>query len=240
MLPGIGSKSAEKLWKSFNAKINDAITNQPSIAKAIRDTAGLAPKKSVLGWEQFAETISQLEEEKNKGPGHLIRLVVAAGYEDYLQNKFPNYYSRLEDLEQVAGFADQYETPEEFLSELALLSNLDTESQRNKQSDPEQIRLSTIHQAKGLEFEVVFVMMLCDGLFPSNRSIESPEGEEEERRLFYVAVTRAKTELYLSYPLMRFMHGSGGETFQQPSRFLNEIGDDLVEEWNLQSFDPYG
>ena len=79
MLPGIGSKSAEKLWKSFNAKINDAITNQPSIAKAIRDTAGLAPKKSVLGWEQFAETISQLEEEKNKGPGHLIRLVVAAG-----------------------------------------------------------------------------------------------------------------------------------------------------------------
>jgi len=240
MLPGIGSKSAEKLWKSFNAKINDAITNQPSIAKAIRDTAGLAPKKSVLGWEQFAETLSQLEEEKNKGPGHLIRLVVAAGYEDYLQNKFPNYYSRLEDLEQVAGFADQYETPEEFLSELALLSNLDTESQRNKQSDPEQIRLSTIHQAKGLEFEVVFVMMLCDGLFPSNRSIESPEGEEEERRLFYVAVTRAKTELYLSYPLMRFMHGSGGETFQQPSRFLNEIGDDLVEEWNLQSFDPYG
>jgi DNA helicase-2/ATP-dependent DNA helicase PcrA len=170
----------------------------------------------------------------------MIRLVVAAGYEDYLQNKFPNYYTRLEDLEQVAGFADQYETPEEFLSELALLSNLDTESKRDTQPDPEQIRLSTIHQAKGLEFEVVFVMMLCDGLFPSSRAIESPDGEEEERRLFYVAVTRAKSELYLSYPLMRFMHGSGGETLQQPSRFLNEIGDDLVEEWNLQSFDPYG
>ena len=66
------------------------------------------------------------------------------------------------------------------------------------------------------------------------------DGEEEERRLFYVAVTRAKSELYMSYPLMRFMHGSGGETLQQPSRFLDEIGDDLVEEWNLQSFDPYG
>ena len=104
----------------------------------------------------------------------MIRLVVAAGYEDYLQNKFPNYYTRLEDLEQVAGFADQYETPEEFLSELALLSNLDTESKRDTQPDPEQIRLSTIHQAKGLEFEVVFVMMLCDGLFPQAARSRAP------------------------------------------------------------------
>ena len=72
------------------------------------------------------------------------------------------------------------------------------------------------------------------------RRVEQSRREEEERRLFYVAVTRAKTELYLSYPLLRFMHGSGGETMQQPSRFLDEIDGDLVEEWNLQSFDPYG
>ena len=240
MLPGVGAKSADKLWAAYNARLADEITQQPSLAKLLRDVAGVAPKKSGAGWEQFAETIGQLDDAQAKGPGHMIRLVVAAGYEDYLQNKFPNYYTRLEDLEQVAGFADQYETPEEFLSELALLSNLDTESKRDTQPDPEQIRLSTIHQAKGLEFEVVFVMMLCDGLFPSSRAIESPDGEEEERRLFYVAVTRAKSELYMSYPLMRVMHGSGGETLQQPSRFLNEIGDDLVEEWNLQSFDPYG
>ncbi len=240
MLPGIGIKSADKLWKLYKAALEDEITLKPDLAKIIQDLTRSVPKKAISEWEQFAENVSQLEDGQNKGPGHLIRLVVAAGYEDYLQNKFPNYYSRLEDLEQVAGFADQYETTEEFLSELALLSNLDSEANRDTQSDPEQIRLSTIHQAKGLEFEVVFVMMLCDGLFPSKRAIESPEGEEEERRLFYVAVTRAKTELYLSYPLMRFMHGSGGETFQQPSRFINEIGNVLVEEWNLQSFDPYG
>ncbi|MDE2658175.1 MAG: ATP-dependent helicase, partial [Verrucomicrobiota bacterium] len=75
---------------------------------------------------------------------------------------------------------------------------------------------------------------------PSSRAIESPGGEEEERRLFYVAVTRAKTELYLSYPLLRYMHGSSGEAMQQPSRFLDEIDNSLVEEWNLQSFNPYG
>ena len=180
MLSGIGAKSADKLWRSYKSRLTDKIDIQTSLANVIREIAGITPKKSLLGWEQLAETLSQHEEEKEKGPGHLIRLIVAAGYEDYLQNKFPNYYSRLEDLEQVAGFADQYETTEEFLSELALLSNLDTESKKNTLSDPEQIRLSTIHQAKGLEFEVVFVMMLCDGLFPSSRAIESPEGEEEE------------------------------------------------------------
>ena len=150
MLPGVGAKSADKLWAAYNARLADEITQQPSLAKLLRDVAGVAPKKSGAGWEQFAETIGQLDDAQAKGPGHMIRLVVAAGYEDYLQNKFPNYYTRLEDLEQVAGFADQYETPEEFLSELALLSNLDTESKRDTQPDPEQIRLSTIHQAKGL------------------------------------------------------------------------------------------
>ena len=103
--------------------------------------------------------------------------------------------------------------------------------------DDEQIRLSTIHQAKGLEFDVVFVIMLCDGLFPSARSLDERDGEEEERRLFYVAVTRAKNELYLTYPLMRFMPGSTGDIMQQPSRFLAEIPKDLIEEWNLR---PYG
>ncbi len=240
MLPGIGAKSAAKLWGAFSARLAKGNSQQPGLAKALRDIAGQAPKKAALGWEQFAETLGQLEDEQAKGPGHLIRMVVAAGYEDYLQDKFPNYYARLEDLEQVAGFAGQYGTTDEFLSEVALLTNLDTDTKRDTNPDPEQIRLSTIHQAKGLEFDVVFVMMLCDGLFPSSRAIESPGGEEEERRLFYVAVTRAKTELYLSYPLMRFMHGSGGNAMQQRSRFLDEIDSNLVEEWNLQNFDPYG
>ena len=236
MLPGVGAKSAAKLWAAFAARLAKA----PDLAKALRDIADHVPKKAALSWEHFTETLDQLDDDQSKGPGNLIRMVVAAGYEDYLQNKFPNYYTRLEDLEQVAGFSEQYNTTEEFLSEVALLTNLDTGTKRKNNPDPDQIRLSTIHQAKGLEFDVVFVMMLCDGMFPAKRAIESPGGEEEERRLFYVAVTRAKTELYLSYPLMRFMQGSGGEAMQQRSRFLDEIDSDLVEEWNLQNFDPYG
>ena len=66
-----------------------------------------------------------------------------------------------------------------------------------------------MHQAKGLEFDAVFVIMLCDGLFPGSRSLDSPDALEEERRLFYVATTRARDELYLSYPLIRTLQGAG-------------------------------
>jgi len=122
------------------------------------------------------------------------------------------------------------------LTQLALLTNVEAEDGQAAKDDTDKIRLSTIHQAKGLEFDVVFILMLCDGLFPSARSMESPEGEEEERRLFYVAITRAKNELYLCYPQERATFSkAGGDTMQQPSRFLSEIPGDLLNEWNLRS-----
>ncbi len=117
---------------------------------------------------------------------------------------------------------------------------MEAEDEQPAGTDDEQLRLSTIHQAKGLEFDVVFVIMLCDGLFPSARSLESDEGEEEERRLMYVAITRARNELYLSYPLIRAGYGDSGDMMQRPSRFLDEIPTELVEEWNLKPFNPYG
>jgi len=117
-----------------------------------------------------------------------------------------------------------------------LLTNVEAEDDQAANRDEEQLKLSTIHQAKGLEFDVVFVIMLCDGLFPSTRSIDTDEGVEEERRLFYVAVTRAKNELYLSYPLVRAGFGqSAGDAMQHPSRFLSEIPKELVNEWNLRT-----
>ena len=163
-------------------------------------------------------------------------LVIDAGYDDYLIENYDNHANRLDDLEQLAVFARQLPSVEDFLTQLALLTNVEAEGDRPGDRDEECVRLSTIHQAKGLEFDAVFIIMLCDGLFPSGRSLENPEGEEEERRLFYVAVTRARNELYLSYPLVR--RGFTGEGFelQRTSRFLADIPEDLVEDWNLRRY----
>src|SRR6185295_17553496 len=99
--------------------------------------------------------------------------VIEAGYDDYLKENFPNYSIRLEDLKQLGAFAQQFPTVEDFLAQMALLTNVDAEDEKPADRDDERIRLSTIHQAKGLEFDVVFIIMMCDGLFPSARSIES-------------------------------------------------------------------
>jgi DNA helicase-2/ATP-dependent DNA helicase PcrA len=285
MLPGVGGKGAEKLWKCFshqyavfgpqsvaaaglaadlptggppmeNAALGKAFRPErvgtrppspagappaaPPIASALQSCAASVPKKTATAWAASAITISQLEGEPlRSNPSNMIRHVLEAGYEDYLQDNFANYRNRLEDLEQLATFALQFRTTEEFLTQLSLLTNVEAEDNPPASNDTEQIRLSTIHQAKGLEFDVVFVIMLCDGMFPSSRSMETVEGEEEERRLFYVAITRARDELYLSYPLIRVTAGFSGDVMQQPSRFLKEIPAELVEEWNLKPFSAY-
>jgi DNA helicase-2/ATP-dependent DNA helicase PcrA len=192
------------------------------------------PKKSAAAWAQFTATISQLEAvDVRNSASKMIELALDAGYEDYLKENYANHLSRLDDLEQLAVFARQFQAVEDFLTQLALLTNVEAEAQDRPNRDDEQLRLSTIHQAKGLEFDVVFVIMLCEGLFPSNRSLQNIEGLEEERRLMYVAITRARNELYLSYPLVRAGFG-GGDYIQQPSRFLGEIPKDLLDEWNLR------
>jgi DNA helicase-2/ATP-dependent DNA helicase PcrA len=205
------------------------------LALRLQSCAGVVPKKAAVGWAQFVATIAQLEaDDVRENASEMIGLVIEAGYEDYLEESYANYRSRLEDLEQLAVFARQFPTVEDFLTQLALLTNLEAEDGQPAKADDERLRLSTIHQAKGLEFDVVFVIMLCDGMFPSDRSLETPQGEEEERRLLYVAITRARNELYLSYPLVRAGYGGSGDMMQRPSRFLHEIPADLVEEWNLR------
>jgi len=257
MLPGVGGKGAEKLWRTYSETLahkpispshskgkkviegrkeklsGDALS---PIATALQSCVRLAPKKTTLAWAQLTTTVSQLEapDVRNRA-ARMIPLVIEAGYDDYLKEQFANYRVRLEDLQQLAMFAQQFPSVDEFLSQMALLTNVEAEAEPHPDKDTEAIRLSTIHQAKGLEFDVVFIIMLCDGLFPAARSLESEEGEEEERRLFYVAITRARNELYLSYPLIRAGFGTG-DRMQQPSRFLQEIQDNLIETWNLRAY----
>jgi len=253
LLDGVGAKGAEKLFQSFSRQIADrrsqleaaqpatnlaplpTANSQPAyLAAALQACAKAVPKKAAVPWAQFVATISQLEAESTRrNAAKMLRLVMDAGYDDYLKETYDNYARRLEEIQQLAEFAFQFGSVEEFLTQLALLTNV--EAEEDPTDDTEKIKLSTIHQAKGLEFDVVFVIMLCDGLFPSARATESTDGEEEERRLFYVAITRAKNELYLTYPNMRGGFGASGmDTYQSPSRFLAEIPKHLINEWNLR------
>src|ERR1039458_1008348 len=204
LLPGIGGKGADKLWKTFSIAecgVRSADSKEACLASRLQGCAGNVPKKAAVAWAQFVATIAQLEaKEIRDNASAMIELVIEAGYEDYLEESYANYRSRLEDLQQLAVFARQFPTVEDFLTQLALLTNIEAEDGQPASTDDERLRLSTIHQAKGLEFDVVFVIMLCDGMFPSERSMETRDGEEEERRLLYVAITRARNELYLSYP----------------------------------------
>jgi DNA helicase-2/ATP-dependent DNA helicase PcrA len=258
MLPGIGGKGAARLWQKLSAtspadSLPPAEAERPGAQAEVGATAGVVdaaagsaaagqvasrlqrcspsvPAKARAAWSELAITLSQLETEPvRSNPRDMIRLILEAGYKGYLEDSFANYRTRLEDLEQLANFASQFKTLEEFLTQLSLLTNVEAEDGQPASSAPEQVRLSTVHQAKGLEFDVVFVIMLCDGLFPSSRSTLTAEGEEEERRLFYVAITRARNELYLSYPLIRLSAGAGSAG-QKRSRFLNELPRELVEE----------
>jgi DNA helicase-2/ATP-dependent DNA helicase PcrA len=247
LLPGIGAKGAEKIYQYFQSrsrgdetliemgnKLETPHVVSYKLAAALHACVKFVPKKAAVPWTQFVATIAQLEDETTRrSAAKMLRLVMDAGYDDYLKETYDNYERRLDEIQQLAEFAFQFGTVEEFLTQLALLTNV--EAEEDPQDDTEKIKLSTIHQAKGLEFEIVFVIMLCDGMFPSARSSESNDGEEEERRLFYVSITRAKNELYLCYPNIRGGFGASGmDTYQSPSRFLSEIPKGLLNEWNLR------
>jgi len=259
LLPGIGGKSADNLWRAWEkglvAGIGDpgqngeAPTNTSETAQApagITDPgynsvnfgerllAMAVGAKSKKSWEQLAHTLDEIAPGgRANPPSEMITSIVEAVYDDYAKANFTNYELRREDLNQLAAFARQFKDVHEFLSQLALISNIDAEPALDQTADNEAVNLSSVHQAKGLEYHTVFVIWLTDGMFPSTRSLDTRDAIEEERRLFYVAITRARDELYLTYPHMRLNAGYG-DMFQRPSRFLKEIPTQLVEDWQVR------
>jgi DNA helicase II / ATP-dependent DNA helicase PcrA len=231
LLPGIGNRTAENLWRSWE---NWLVEGGEISSWRERLSSMPAPAKSKRAWEQLAHTLDEIAPAGQPNmPSEMITSVVEAIYDDYAKANFTNYELRREDLNQLAIFARQFEDMHEFLSQLALISNVDAEAAPAQTSDKEAVNLSSVHQAKGLEFHTVFVIWLTDGMFPSNRSLDTRDALEEERRLFYVAITRARDELYLAYPQMR-LSGGYGDVFQRPSRFLQEIPNELVEDWQVR------
>jgi DNA helicase-2/ATP-dependent DNA helicase PcrA len=231
LLPGIGGKSANNLWRAWESKLDEHGEITSWSERLLAMAVGAKSKKS---WEQLAHTLDEIAPGGQPNPpSEMITSIVEAVYDDYAKANFTNYELRREDLNQLAAFARQFKDVHEFLSQLALISNIDAEPALDQTADNEAVNLSSVHQAKGLEYHTVFVIWLTDGMFPSTRSLETRDAIEEERRLFYVAITRAKDELYLTYPHMRLNAGYG-DMFQRPSRFLKEIPTQLVEDWQVR------
>lgn len=207
-----------------------------------RDSDPFGRLRSSQNWQKFVVLLETLVQEENRNnPAKQIELVLSNGYEAYLQENYENADLRIEDLKGLAAYATRYKSTEDFLSELALLSTerftepqplVGEELIEGSDSD-ELLTLTSVHQAKGLEWKAVFIIWAAEGKFPSPRSLKEIDSEEEERRLWYVALTRAKDELYLTYPLL--MTDYNRQTvLQKPSRFITECPAALFEIWNLE------
>ena len=180
--------------------------------------------KARSGLEDFAATVARLASQRRElSPPAFIDLVLqASGYRKALeQDRSPEAEGRLENLEELVAAAEDFthaegeSTVEAFLDSVALMSDVD----ELKEAEA-RVTLMTLHSAKGLEFPVVFLTGLEEGVFPHARSMNDPEEIEEERRLCYVGLTRARDRLYLSYAVHRRIHGYG---VGEPSRFLREM-----------------
>jgi DNA helicase-2/ATP-dependent DNA helicase PcrA len=260
MIPGIGRATANRIYESIamseppasgggltltSGSVGDdesslTINASPSIT---RDLSHVSPKlrQSKL-WQEFIRLLELLVADENRNrPAKQIELILTNGYEQYLQENYENAEARAEDIRGLALYANRYNSTEDFLSELALLS-----TERFKEPQPlagedvisggeedELLTLTSVHQAKGLEWKAVFLIWAAEGKFPSPRSLKEIDSEEEERRLWYVALTRAKDELYICYPLM-ITDYSRQTVLQKPSRFVTECPPALFEIWNLE------
>ncbi len=228
LTPGIGSITAKKIWD----KIKE--TEHPIEYIASDDILKVLPKRGRENWTIFRDNLYGLEEENILGnPSETIRQILAKGYDNYLIGKYENYEERKEDIEQLSNYSNSFNSTREFLSDLALLTNVQAEDIIEPEEEGESIVLSTVHRAKGLEWSRVFIIGLTDGSFPSARAMGDLEKEEEERRVFYVALTRAKDELYLCYPIMdnRWHDGS---IIKRPSPFIQELPEEIYEKWEIE------
>ncbi len=225
LIPKIGNVTSSKIWETISNGTH------PLEALDSREVSNIVPRGAVKQFSDFLNNIkSYSEPQLLKNPSEMIRLIINNGYEDYLLTKYTDAESRIEDLSQLSTFALQYESTKDFLSELALLTNVAVEDVVMGGDDDERVKLSSVHQAKGLEWKVVFIIWLSDGRFPSAKALKNGEGEEEERRLFYVAATRARDELYLCYPIMSQDRWQES-IIMKPSRFIQELPEKNYQKW---------
>ncbi|MDG1410801.1 MAG: DNA helicase PcrA [Acidimicrobiales bacterium] len=215
---GVGDSSVGKLdaWATRNGESFDQ-------ALIRFDEAGVSGR-AATGIEKFLVLTTEIRK-LDAGPATIIEEALGrSGYLEELQiERSVESEGRLENLSELVGMAREYETVDEFLEQISLVS--DTDGLDDEESS---VTLMTLHAAKGLEFPVVFLVGMEDGVFPHIRALGEPTELEEERRLAYVGITRAMRKLHLTSAWSRMMHGT--THYNPPSRFLDEIPNELIEE----------
>jgi DNA helicase-2/ATP-dependent DNA helicase PcrA len=253
---GIGAVGAQKI-----ADMMKTIDDVKSVKELGFQKLG---GKAQVGWREFCKLWDELLAVENPTPTTCIKKILESHYRDYLESEYIDSNERVDDLKQLAVFAERYTSLDEFLAEATLQESFSLrgvtppnpllprggdgnpppqqEGAGGGQVSPsfkegvrgssskDKIILSTIHQAKGLEWSIVFIINLTNGNFPNERALRESNGLEEERRLFYVAITRAKDKLYLTYPMAG---GHFGDFLATPSQFLSEIDLNLCEDHSL-------
>ena len=220
---GIGAKSLANFisWQTTNnLALIEALTT-------VSDCPGLS-SKSRAGLSDLADLIISFREQVNSiNPFTLLdSLIRRLDYLDYLDDHTPQGEARIENVREMLSVAKEYTdfSIEDFLEEVSLVSDIDSTN-----SNGDAITLMTLHSSKGLEYPVVFMTGMEESIFPHSRVLYNQGEMEEERRLCYVGITRAKQELYLLSASTRLLYG--GVQHNAPSRFLSEIDADVTNEW---------
>lgn len=238
--PGVGAQTAERIAARIvglqpGDDPREARGELLPPAEILAEASTQARGRGREALTRLAELWEQLEQPALQNPGEALRRVVEAHYGEYADRTFSNAPTRREDLEHLSTYADRYPAAQTFLDEVALVQGVAAENVVSGGDPDDHLILSTVHQAKGLEWPIVFILWMADGRFPSSQALRSPLEIEEERRLFYVASTRAADELYMLYPTLEEAR-DGPMKLLRPSRFLVEVDHSppVFERWEIE------
>ncbi len=227
LCPGIGPGYAGKIFDEF--------TKTGKIEKVLdKKFTRFLPEKAKKGFMGFQKVIKEIAgKDLKKKPDEILKSIIDGGYKNYVYTRFDNANDRIDDLHELINFAHTYKTARTLMHDITMRESFKGESIYGDRVNDEYLVLSTIHQAKGLEWNSVFIIGLCEGQFPHSKTIEYPEQIEEERRLFYVASTRAKDRLYLIHPLTRYDYQMG-TVISRKSVFITELSPSLYSHWEIE------
>ncbi|UCD02242.1 MAG: ATP-dependent helicase [Promethearchaeota archaeon] len=232
IIQGIGTSSGSKIFEAISNIEHpiDALINKMFYAEKLKGSR--ISKEGIKNLISYVKQLIDFKPEDN--PSEVIKNLINV-LEDHLKSKYDNWQERVEDLNQLSVYAQNFLSIRKFLENLSLnLSNLESKAVKSGDQTEEEnpLILSTVHRAKGLEWRVVFIPMLCEDSFPSGRSVGDSEAFEEERRIFYVAITRAKDQLFLVSPSIKQTY-RGPQVVRQ-SQFVYELNPKVYRKSSVQ------